>query len=62
MPLRDAQHGIGTRLSRRGVLAIVLMIAGCKGASVSGAAGNQVGRTGAPRSGMERDNNGGGGY
>ena len=46
------------------VLAAVLLVAACKGASVTGGWGNQVDpTTGRPAgSGMERGDSGGGGY
>ena len=55
--------GAITRLS---ILAIVLMVAGCRGTTTSGAAGNRVDPMGGSdterSSGMDHDSNRGGGY
>ena len=53
-------------VARLAVLAIVLLVAGCKGTTTSGAAGNQVGPMGGSDmqrgGGMDRDSDRGGGY
>jgi hypothetical protein len=58
----DARRADGWHPALWGVLAVLLLITGCKGASMSGAAGNQVDHMGGSRGGMDRDSNGGGGY
>ena len=53
-------------VARLAVLALVLLVAGCKSTTTSGAAGNQVGPMGGSDmqrgGGMDHDSNRGGGY
>ena len=49
-------------MARLGLLAGLLLVVGCKGTAITGAAGNQVDHMGGSRGSMDRDSNGGGGY
>ena len=66
MLARETRRTNGVGSAAFALLALALLVAGCKGGSISGAAGNQVdprGGSGMQRDGgMNRDNNGGGGY
>jgi hypothetical protein len=65
MLLADPQRRTGSRFPWPIILAMALLIAGCKGSSVTGAAGTQVdpmAGTGIKSGGMSRDSDGGGGY
>ena len=61
-----AQRKARSYSAQLALLAIFLLLAGCKSSSMSGTAGNQVDPTGGPGmqrgGGMDPDNNGGGGY
>jgi hypothetical protein len=64
MLLADPQHRTGSRFPWPIILAMALLIAGCKGSSVTGAAGTQVdpmSGTSIKAGGMNCDSNGGAG-
>jgi hypothetical protein len=61
----ESQRRTGSRVSWFAILAMALLIAGCKSGVVTGAAGDQVdpmGGTGMKPGSIRRDSNGGAGY